>query len=477
MTQSAGTPGEPRSYISDKLAAFVCAYDGRNTPAEIDRRAKLLMLDAIGIAFASTRFDFARCALAALRELGAGESDVIGVSDKLPLRDAILMNAVLVHGLDYDDTYLPGSVHLTAACVPVALGVGARGAVSGRELLAALVLGLEIDARLGIAGAGGFLRAGFHATSVLGTFASTLVAGRLLRLSPEALRVAQGIALSMASGNMQPMQDGTWTKRMHPGWAGVAGVTAATLAKHGFTGPAAAYEGRFGLFPHFLGPHFAAANLDAITAKLGEHWEFPRASIKRFPACHQSHAFMNATLELVREHDLDLAQIESIVALVAEPAVPLICEPAESKRVPDSSYAAQFSLPYAIACCLLRRRFGLEELEETAYTDPALRSLAAKVSYRIDPDAGFPRFRTGEVIVRMRDGRQLSRRKSVRPDEPAAEDEIVDKFMTNTASLVSEPRRQRIRDMVLDLEHVADAAMLTRLLSADEAAPPRSPSR
>ena len=453
------------STISSELAQFVTGFDGARVPAEVRRRAKLLMLDAIGIAFASTRFPFASGALDALREFGSGDCEVIGVADKLALRDAVLMNAILVHGLDYDDTYLPGSVHLTASCVPVSLGVGSQRGVTGAELLTACILGLEIDSRLGIAGNGGFLRAGFHATSVLGTFACTLIAGRLMGLNAQQLTMAQGIALSTASGNMQPMQDGSWTKRMHPGWAGVAAITSTMLAKHGFIGPSETYEGRFGLFPHFLGEHFKQADLGAILRNVGETWEFPRASIKLYPACHQSHAFMIATRKLVQEHPIKADDIESILTLVTAPAVPLICEPAEVKRAPDSSYGAQFSLPYAVACCILRNRFGLDELEEPSYTDPALRKLAAKVSYQIDPNSGFPKFRSGEVIVRMKNGAVYSRRESVLPDEPASESEIVDKFMINVEPVMNKVRAEKIRDRLLNLETLADTRTLTVLLS------------
>ena len=453
------------STISSELAQFVTGFDGARVPAEVRHRAKLLMLDAIGIAFASTRFPFASGALDALREFGSGDCEVIGVADKLALRDAVLMNAILVHGLDYDDTYLPGSVHLTASCVPVALGVGSQRGVTGAELLTACTLGLEVDSRLGIAGNGGFLRAGFHATSVLGTFACTMIAGRLMGLNAQQLTMAQGIALSTASGNMQPMQDGSWTKRMHPGWAGVAAITSTMLAKHGFIGPSETYEGRFGLFPHFLGEHFKQADLGAILRNAGEKWEFPRASIKLYPACHQSHAFMIATRKLVQEHPIKADDIESILTLVTEPAVPLICEPADVKRAPDSSYGAQFSLPYAVACCIIRNRFGLDELEEPSYTDPALRKLAAKVSYQIDPNSGFPKFRSGEVIVRMKNGKEYSKRESVLPDEPASESEIVDKFMINVEPVMNKARAEKIRDILLNLEKLADARMLTALLS------------
>ena len=120
--------------ISETLGEFVARFDGGQMPPDIKERAKLLMLDAIGIAFASSKFEFAHRSLAALQEFGRGDSELIGMSPKLGLRDAAMLNGILVHGLDYDDTYLPGSVHLTASSVPVALGVAASADASGDEI-------------------------------------------------------------------------------------------------------------------------------------------------------------------------------------------------------------------------------------------------------------------------------------------------------------------------------------------------------
>ena len=450
--------------ISATLADFVSRQTYDAIPQPVRHRAKLLMLDAIGVAFASGRFDFARRALAALTSLGSGDTPVIGMGVKLGLRDAVLLNGILVHGLDYDDTYLPGSLHLSASCVPTVLGIATQTRASGRDLVTACTLGLEMGARLGAAGNGGFLRAGFHATSIVGTFACTLAASRLLGLTPEQTIMAQGIALSMTSGNLQPMEDGAWTKRMHPGLSGASAITAATLAREGFVGPRATYEGRFGLFPCFLGQHFAGAELDRATTGLGTTWEFTRASIKLYPACHQSHAFFNAACRLATEEKVRPEEIVSIHALVAEPAVPLICEPLAAKRVPDTSYAAQFSLPYGIATCLVRGRFGLREIEAESYQDAGLRKVASLMTYEVDPNSGFPRTRTGEVIVGLKDGRKLSRRESILPDEPAGEAEIVAKFMDNVALVMGPARAARIRDAILSVDAMQDAGELLALL-------------
>jgi 2-methylcitrate dehydratase PrpD len=450
--------------LSETLAAFVADAEAERIPAEVRQRAKMMLLDAIGVAFAATKFEFAQRALAGLRLMGSGDSQVIGMPAKLALRDAVLLNGVLVHGLDYDDTYLPGSVHLSASIAPTALGVAAARGASGRDLLTAFALGLESGARLGAAGRGGFLRAGFHATSIVGTFACTLAAGRLMHMPADQLVMAQGIALSMTSGNMQPMQDGSWTKRMHPGLSGASGIMAATLAQQGYVGPREAYEGRFGLFPCFLGEHAKNADLGLVRDALGERWEFPRTSIKLYPACHQSHAFFNAAIGLAREHRLRVEDIESIRVRVAEPAVQLVCEPLAAKRKPESSYAAQFSLPYGIACCLTRGRFGLAEIEQPSYSNAALIALAHKVDYEVDPDSGFPKFRSGEVIVVLKDGRKLSKRESILPDEPATDEAILEKFVDTASSVMSAARARHLRAAVLDLERLEDVGTLMRLL-------------
>jgi 2-methylcitrate dehydratase PrpD len=235
--------------ISAKLAGFTAGLELEHVPLRVRERAKHLILDAVGCAFAATKFDFAAPSLRAISALGGpGESVVIGRPERLPLRDAMLANGILAHGLDYDDTHTAGVIHLTVTTFPCALGLGAQLGVDGRALLGAYIAGVEAGARIAAAAQGGFHKVGFHPTSVVGTFACALVAGKLQRLTPAQLELAQGIALSAAAGSLEFLEDGAWTKRFHAGWAAVGGTTAAALAREGFSGPRAAYEGRFGLY-------------------------------------------------------------------------------------------------------------------------------------------------------------------------------------------------------------------------------------
>lgn len=462
-----------KTSLSQTVAAFVAAVQPNEIPPEVCARARVVILDAIGNAFAASRYPFVPVALSALSSLGSGDSVVIGLDTRLALRDAVVMNGILVHGLDYDDTYLPGSVHLSASCVPAALAMGAQSKASGSDLLMATVLGLEISARIAAAAKGGFVNAGFHATGIAGAFGSAVAAGRLMKLDAAQHALAQGVALSVTSSTLQPLQEGSWTKRLHPGWAGASGITAAAFARAGYVAPAQAYEGRFGLYTCFLGAHAGGAQPQEVVAGLGEQWEFTRTSIKLFPACHQLHAFMNCAITLAQETSFDAESVISVRALIADAAVPLVCEPLESKLRPASSYSAQFSLPYSVACALMRGRFGLNEIEAPSYTDANILRLANKVSYEIDPNPGFPKSRSGELIIKMKDGRELRCRDNILPDEPASAEAIVRKFTQNTDGILTAVQAEQIRDTVLGLERLESAGALASLLGGAQTSAPR----
>ena len=220
-TKSMTTP----QTVSQKLADYTANYSYEQIPVAVRERAKYLMLDAIGIAYASTHYPFAHHMLSGIRSIaGSGTSNLIGLAEKLPLRDAVLMNAALVHGLDYDDTHVGAIVHPTASALPCAMGVAEAIGASGRDLLAAYVLGVETVVRVCGAAKGGFHHFGFHPTGITAHFSCALQAGWLYGLSPRQLVMAQGLVGSTAAASQEFLEEGAWNKRLHPGWAGVAGI-------------------------------------------------------------------------------------------------------------------------------------------------------------------------------------------------------------------------------------------------------------
>jgi 2-methylcitrate dehydratase PrpD len=465
------TDGEGRERtVAERLGRFMAELSMERIPAAVGARARHLMLDGVGIALASGGYDFAHRTLTAMRDLGGiGDSPVIGFPDRLPFRDAALVNGLLVHGLDFDDTHLGGVVHPTASLLPTILAVGAREHSSGAEALAAYVGGVEVAARLGAVAKGGFHQVGFHPTGLVGAFAAALAAGKLMHLTEAQLATAQGIVLSTASGTLEFLEDGAWNKRLHPGWAAVAGITAAALARQGFVGARNVYEGRFGLYASHLQERYEPADLTMATAALGEAWELVNVAVKPFPACHFTHACADAAIALHREYRPDPARIRRIEALVPAEVIKTVCEPVASKRRPATAYDAQFSIPYLVATALLRGRFTLAELTPEALADPATLALAERVDYAADPDSGFPEYYSGALVVTLEDGRILRHREHKNrgcADRPLTDADILAKYRHNAELAVAPARAARIADQILAFDAAADVRAVADALGA-----------
>jgi len=446
--------------ISRTLAQFAHDLSFDAIPQEVRERAKHLMLDATGIAYASGSYDFAHKTLTAIAGLGGdGRVPVIGLPQRLSPRDAALVNGVLAHGLDFDDTHTGGIIHSTASVWPTVMSTAFMRGTSGADLLVAYIAGVEAATRLGAVGSGHFHQVGFHPTGMIGVFGCTLAAGTLMGLSPQALTMAQGIALSMAAGSLEFLEDGAWTKRMHPGWAAQSGITAAALGREGFVGPTRAYEGRFGVFNSYLQGGLEDERWGRATAGLGNIWETTAIAVKPLPACHFTHACADAAMILARQHQFKIDDIVRIKALVPGEVVKTVCEPVANKRRPANAYDAQFSIPYLVAASLIRGRFTLAELEPEALNDEAILRVCDLVDYEVDPRSTFPRHYTGDVQISLRDGRVLMHREAMNrgcADRPLSNAEIIEKFTGNARMRLSARQAAEVQEAVLGLDRAAD---------------------
>ena len=245
-------PPTHQDSLTRQIAVSSLALKAADIAPEALTYTKSCLADAIGIGFASHYYDFAARTVAGVRTLASpGAGAVIGLEDTLAPRDAALLNGTLIHGLDFDDTHLASVVHCSASALPTALALASERSVSGTDLLLACIIATEVDARLGSAAGGTFQQLGFHPTGVVGIFGATVAAVRLLGGTVDDAVRAQGIALSMAGGSMAFLDTGTWTKRLHPGWAAQSALTAAKLALAGFEAPPEAYAGRYGFYALF----------------------------------------------------------------------------------------------------------------------------------------------------------------------------------------------------------------------------------
>jgi 2-methylcitrate dehydratase PrpD len=438
--------------LAQHLASFSLRARWAAMPPAVQQRARLHVLDAIGLALASHTQPYAAPSLAGIAAAGsAGDCSVIGDARRLAPRDAALANGLLVHGLDFDDTHQASIVHPSAASLPAALAIGEQVDASWDDTLGAYVVGVEAAIRIGAAVKGGFHHVGFHATGIVSHFSSALVAGKLLGLDEQQVCAAQGIAASTAAGVQVFLEEGAWSKRLHPGWGALAGITAAHLAQAGFIAPTRPYEGRFGLFETHL--HDTAVDAGAISEGLGEHWHLPDTCIKPYPVCHFIHGCADAAVELHAELRGDLDQIEQVIAWLPEATLPIVAEPAAAKQQARTDYEAKFSAQFVVAKILLHGRLGLPELTKPALEEYATQALAARVTCRIDPQSSFPKYFSGGVTVVLKDGRTLHRHVPVNKgagERALPPEDIIAKFHANAALTLGEQRARRAMESVMD---------------------------
>ena len=269
----------------------------------------------------------------------------------------------------------------------------------------------------------------------------------------------QRVERLVADGRMAPAglaaieaakADGSWTKRLHPGWAAHAGVIAALLARAGFTGPETVFEGEHGFYAGFAGGH-EPARLHALLASLGSTWELSALTFKPYPCGSIAHPYMDCAGRLRERHALRPEQIAEVRCRTAAGPIPRLWEPLAAKHRPPNGYAAKFSLPYLLACMLVNGRAALADFTDEAARDEGRRAVAARVFYDLDPSIDYPRHFIGHVAVRLTDGRLLEERQDHPrggPDFPMTREELVVKFRDNAALALPDAQAARVIELV-----------------------------
>jgi 2-methylcitrate dehydratase PrpD len=430
-----------------RLARFVVGPGPKDAPGRVVQRAGLLALDTLGCCLAAARYDFARAARATAERLGGPpESALVGSRVRVAAANAALANATLAHGLDFDDTREDAIVHTGSVAVTTSLAVGEAAGATGRAALDAVIAGVEVMCRVGLAVPGKFHARHYHPTALAGTFGAAAAAGKLYGLTEDELVHAFGICGSQASGIIEYLADGSWTKRLHAGWAAHAGVVATLLARAGFTGPETVLEGEHGFYRAFAGG-LDEARLDELLGSLGSVWELEQLTFKPYPCGSIAQPYMDCALRVRDLHRVRPDDIVEIRCRTAAGPVPRLWEPLAAKHAPQNGYAAKFSLPYLLAVILSRGRASLAEFEDDVVRDPEILALASRVGYELDPTIDYPRQFVGHVRVRLRDGRVVEERQDHPrggPDSPMTRDEIEWKFRGNASLVMSTDQASRV---------------------------------
>lgn len=385
--------------------------------------AKRHLLDGFGCAVAAMRSDAAPFATALVD--GINEATVIGTRQRASVPRAALANGVLVHALDFDDTHADALVHATAAVLPTALAVGQKVQASGLQMLVAAVAGYEVVTRIGAAVTHGFHAQGFHATSVCGVFAASLVACKLMGADAGVIANALGIAGSAAAGSLEFLNSASSTKQLHPGLSAMNGIVAARLAMAGAEGPDSIFEGRYGLFRAYLD---AKVDAEALTSGLGATWETERITIKPYPACQLSHASLDALAQIgtLTPEDVDSITVQlpaSISSIVG------------SKPKPRTEYEAKFSIEHCLASLVVDGALTIDSFDADAVARAS--ELAARVRWQDRPFEGPPADAPGICKVVLKDGAVLTgevRNSKGGPKRPLDDSALRKKFVTNGGS-------------------------------------------
>ncbi|WP_076997688.1 MmgE/PrpD family protein [Variovorax sp. KK3] len=436
---------------SEKITDFALRLRLADVPADVLVLAKEHFLDVVGIALASSKFDIGTSVLEGARTLGQGhDATAIGSGERLPAASAALVNGVLAHALDFDDTHIGAIYHASAQAMAAAVAAGQANQATGEEVLLAFVAALEIGCRLATVGAPDFHNRGFHPTALCGTFAAAAAAGRLYQSSPQALVSALGLCGSQASGIL--IGGNSWLKRLHPGWSAHSALAAVALGRAGFLGPNTVFEATKGGFYQTHIQRTPAAD-QLPTLGLGAEWFSRGIALKPYPCCHFIHAFVDAALELRGQFALE--DVERIDCPLTPDLHKMVAEPREACIRPTIPYRALFSVQYVVALALARGRVDLAAFHDEPLDSPDVLQVAAKTFCVPDHDSDFPKRFPGEVVVHLKDGRMLRCRKAASlgtPDVPLSSEAVQAKFMTNATRAIPEPAARELMAQVLQLQ-------------------------
>lgn len=335
---------------------------------------------------------------------------------------------------------------------------------SGRQMLEAIIAGWEIIVRLALAAKGRFHDVGFHGTGIVSSFAAACVAAKLMGDSAETLCNAMGICGSQSAALQEFLQDGSWVKKMHPGWAAHSAIYALNLARNGFTGPKKVFEGEFGMWMTHCG---GTDGLEEAISDLGQVWHTTEITVKLYPVCHMTHSFIDCMITLMKEHNFTADDIASAECRIESRCYPIVCTPREAKTRPNTDYMMRFSLPYVVAIAAAKQRVSPWEIDLKYAQDPEICSLMDKIHCIDDDSKRNPGYFPGFLTVSLKDGRTFVRDQRYEmgtPQNPLNLTAVNKKFIDNLTPFYTNEQIASIIEKVQTFESLPGAEALIETL-------------
>mgnify|MGYP001038870108 CR=1 FL=1 len=449
--------------LEKRLIEHIARTGFEDLDAETVRCCKKLIMDSLGVVFPGSRAPGCPEILDLLRSWQSKEGASVFLADfrtAPPL--AAMANSAMMHALDFDDTLDASALHTFVNVLPAALAAAEnRGGIAGKELITALVLGVDVICRISLAidRPLSWIR-----TATCGSFGAAAAAGKILGLNEERLLNALGVVYAQTSGNAQGLIESRLVKRMQPGFAASAGVVSAFLAARGITGSRRFLTGTYGFYPLYEHGDY---HPERVGEALGERFSIADLSIKPYPCCRMTHSAIGAAMKL-KERVGPVDNIERIDVSVSSMVTEMVGKPFQIGENPQVD--AQFSIPYTTACALVRGDVFLQDFEADSISDPAVKRLADRVRVCANPDLPAKDILQSEMTVTRNDGKVLSERVPVplgNPHNPMSAGQCREKFLKcidYSGLPIEEDRKNSLISTIEDLEAVPDVSELVRAM-------------
>jgi 2-methylcitrate dehydratase PrpD len=445
------------------FAEYVSGARFEHLPKEPVDTTKNLILTVLGTTIGGATAEGCEAVVHQVKEWGGrGEATILIHGGKVPAHNAAFANSVMARALDFCDGMTPG-IHLGSSSVPTAIATAElAGGCNGKEFLTALVAGNEVAARLNLSASA---YNGFDPTGVCSIFASTAIAGKIMRLDAKQMLNALALAFNRSGGSFQSNIDGSLAVRVIQGFVSQSGILCAQLARLGITGPENFLEGVYGYFHLYARDDYSA---QTVLANLGKRFKMDNFLFKKYPSCGGTLASTDAILELMKENNLTPEDVDQIVVRVTPAVYNLTGHPFKIGGNPKVD--AQFSIQYCVANALLRKRPELKHFDEPFVRDPQIMELVNKI--QVTPDASLKErdHRTADMRVTTKDGRTCQTIVDTPrgyPENPLTEEEHHERFQScirYAGKPLPGENIEKIVSLVNQIEEVQDVRTLVPLL-------------
>jgi len=442
----------PPPHVTQILARYIVDARYEDLPANVRKEGVRTLLNWVGVAVGGSRHATVDVAVAALSPFsGPPQASLLGRRERLDIMNAAFVNGVASHIFDYDDTHLKTIIHPAGPVASAILALCEMQPVSGKDFLNALVLGVEVECRIGNAVWPNHYDAGWHITGTAGVFGGAAAAGKLMGLSEQQMAWALGLAASQPVGLRESF--GSMTKSFNPGRAANNGLFAAILAAKNFTSSDAMIEAKRG----WANTISTRQNYAEITEGLGQRYEAALNTYKPFACGIVMHPAIDAAIQLRDGNKLTADQVERVELRVN----PLVLE-LTGKTAPHAGLEGKFSIYHAVAVALVEGAAGEKQFSDRAVNDPAVVALRGRVMPVITP--GIDPAQVDMTIV-LKDGRSLSRHiahavGSV--DVPMTDAQLETKFADLAEGILTPAAVRQVMEKCWTVESLASAADIAR---------------